>query len=536
MADDKRQVDLPPDDFTLDVRRWLGDRDYPDGGIYPNALNEEFDDRAAAVWVDGTRGFIGMWATGFAAEAATPQDRLTLIKHELFRRIMEVKNGGAAPGPEPPPVPSPLPVPPSGSRVLLPISGQLELIDGGRGGLRDRHGRRVFTGVHGGDLLSRYYRNPDYVRRQLDYFAAIGQQFVRTWTVLPGSWWAARTGNITPEMSGYWDALRNYARELVMRGLRWQVSQGDTAAHYTAQDARRGYMTKLGRALRDEGGTERLVISIDGGNEAWKNGEPDPVKLADMLDYFLRELPVPIVALTSVGDEGELNRYSMKPATVIAYHQTRFRYRHALERAWTAGYADYANATDPKAHPFLIDDEPAGVNNRDEDDQGPGTHVSALQDPSEWRDVEAMGMNAAVHFMGPQLYTLMTSPGVISDEEFSAYPAIANAPQLAAILPCDVQSWKQFHGGDGRDFSSLRVVGVSGNDTRCEHSMNMQSGEVVVGIYADEPGHHDLPVIRNFEGIIVNPGTLEKHPLKLKAGTKLPIDFNRGRVLIGKVS
>lgn len=422
--------------------------------------------------------------------------------------------------------PHPAPVPPS-TAVLAPIDGAVTLIDGGRGGVRDRIGRRVFVGVHAGDLLSRFYRDRAYVLAQLDYFQSIGVQFVRTWTVLPGTWWAARTGNIVPEMPGYWDTVRQFAGELVRRGLRWQVSQGDAARHYPGQLERRNFMRQLALTLSECGGIELLVISVDAGNEAWQNGEDDAAKLADILHAFVDVLPVPLSALTSAREEGQLNSYAVSPATTIAYHQSRFEFRRATERGWTAGYWD------GKQRAFLLSDEPVGVNNADGIDHV-GAHVSSTAHPEEWRDLEAIGMTYAVQMMTPQLVTVMTSPGVISDEPFANYPCIAHTVKLAALLPPDVQSWKPFHGGEGRSFSPLRVLGVESEHTRCEHALDTQTGNIVVGVYADAPGHFEFPAISGFDGVIINPGTLDRHPLSFAAGARVAMDFNRGRVLIGR--
>lgn len=517
----------PPRDLLLDARKWLSDPNYPNGGIYPNFLQETFDDHAAAVWIDDV--YVSLWQTQGPHDR--PLEKHENIKHEIFRQIKAVRESQGRPivdprPTEPPPLPpQPLPKPPSGHR---PIDGMVALIDGGRGGVRDAHGRRLLVGVHAGDLLARFYRDRRYVEAQLDYFQAIGVHFVRVWTVLPGDWWNARTGNITPEMPGYWETVRQFARELVKRGLRWQVSQGDAARHYHGAQERRNFMRQLATTLTECGGIDRLVISVDAGNEAWQNGEPDPVKLADMLRAFVDVLPVPLSALTSASDEGTLNEYAVAPATTIAYHQSRFHFRRATERAWTAGYWD------GKKRAFLLSDEPVGVNNADGIDRV-GAHVSVTENPAEWRNLEAIGMTYLVQLMTPQLLSVMTSPGVISDEPFANYPCIAHTVKLASTLPQDVQSWKHFHGGDGRDFSSLRVLGVASDHTRCEHALSMATGDVVVAVYGDpKSGPHEFPAISGFEGEVVNPGTLTREPIRFSAGAKVRMQFDYGRYLIGR--
>jgi len=506
-------IDFPPDDLTLSVRRWLATE------VYPGLLGEPFDDRAAAVWLDGSQGFVSLWVGGYG-NTLPPLERLEFIKHELYRRIDAVKRAGHPPDP----VPSPYP-----SAGFVPIVGTVELVDGGRGGLKDATGRRLFQGCHAGDLLSRYYRDADTARRALDTIAAAGCQFVRTWTVLPGPWWGARTGEFHPGLPGYWETVRAFARELVARGLWWQVSQGDMMRYYPGREERRHFMRSLAQTLKEEGGTERLVISVDAGNESWNgNGEDDPLKMADCLSAFLAVLPVPLSALTSAHDEGVLNEYAIEPASVIAYHQSRMAFRHAIERAFTASYWD------GKDRHYLMDDEPAGVNNADPGDR-PGGHVSATQNPAEWRELECMGMNAVVHLVTRQLYTFMSSPGVISDEPFENYPAMALAPKIAALLPADIQSWRLFHGGEGRPFSPERVFAVSGDNVRCDHAKAVD-GRVAVMVYVDEPCHLDLLAINGFEGEVIHPGTLDRAPMSFTAGQRVPMDLRRGRLLLGRYS
>jgi len=493
----------PPHDLLLDVRNWLGDPSYPHGGIYPHFLHEDFDPLAAAVWVDGV--YVELWQT--MGPENDPLAKHQAIKDEIFRRIEAQKRVRDAAN-QPAPAPTP---------VGLPIRGVLRLVDGGRGGLADDLGRRIFTGCHAGDLLSRFYRYPDAVRAHLDTISAAGCQFVRTWTILDGPWWAERTGEIHPEMPGYWQAVHFFARELVTRGLRWLVSQGDAMRHYQGDGQRRFFMRNLGLTLGEEGGIERLVIGVDGGNEAWQIGEPDPDRLATALAAFLEVLPVPIASLTSCADEGELNRYARTPSTVIDYHLSRMPFRHAIERCFTASYWD------GKLLPFLVSSEPPGG----------GPHVSATNHPEEWLDLEVTGTLALVHYLTKQLYVHMSSPGVISDEPFDRYPALAQGPKLAAMLPADIQSWRAFHGGEGRASSPERILAAPPGNFRCDH-VKAPDGRIACLVYVDEPCHLDLFAVNGFEGDVIHPGTLERVPFQFTQGQRVPVDLRRGRLFLGR--
>jgi len=493
----------PPQDLLLDVWNWLFDPNYPDGGIYPHFLNEPFTAEAAVVWVAGV--YVELWQT--TGPEDDPRAKHQHIKEEIFRRIEAIKRArDDANRPAPPPTP-----------VGLPIRGVLRLVDEGRGGLADDLGRRIFTGCHAGDLLSRFYRYPDAVRGHLDTISAAGCQIVRTWTILDGPWWAARTGEMHPEMPGYWQAVHFFSRELVTRGLRWLVSQGDAMRHYPGDGPRRFFMRNLGLTLAEEGGIERLVVGVDAGNEAWQNGEADPARLALALSAFLEVLPVPIASLTS-WDEEDLNRYARSPSTVIDYHLQRNPFRHAIERAFTASYWD------GKDKPFLVSSEPPGG----------GPHVSATNHPEEWLDLEVMGALALVHYLTKQLYTYMSSPGVISDEPFDRYPALAQGPKLAAMLPVDIQSWRAFHGGEGRASSPERILAVSGDHVRCDH-VKAPDGRIACLVYVDEPCHLDLLAINGFDGDVIHPGTLERVPFSFTQGQRVAVDLRRARLFLGHV-
>jgi len=509
------EIDYPPDDLTLRARQWLADVKYP-------SLGEPFDARAAAVWVDGSGGFVGLWVQGFAA-GETPEARYRAIQEEIERRIDAIVTGGQT-------------TPSAPADARRPIAGRLELVDGGRGGLRDAHGPGLFCGCHAGDLLARFYRDRDTALRALDAIGGAGHQFVRTWTVLEGPWWAARTGEVHPGLPGYWTVVHEFARALVARGLRWQVSQGDMLRYYPGQAERKAFMRDLAQTLVEEGGADQLVVSVDAGNEAWQNGEeyePTPAsvaRFAEVLQAFLTILPVSLSAMTSARDEGRLDSYAAVPASSIAYHGSRFHFRLAVERAWTAGYYD------AKAWPFLLADEPVGVNHRDGD--VPGGHVSATERPEDWRDDEAMGVYGVALLMTRQLPTWLSSPGVISDEPFEGYSSLGLWPRWAARLPQDLQTqaWTSFHGGEGRALSPRRIFAVPDDTVRCEHAMQLETGQTVALIYADAPGRFEIPIVNGAEGVLINPETFDETPVQLQAGQRWPVEFRRGRVFIGRAT
>lgn len=445
--------------------------------------------------------------------------------------------------------PQPTPIPPQPGAGLPPLHGDVALIDGGLGGIKDASGRRLAVIKHAGDFVARVINDPNgktFVAQQLDYLVSVYVQVLRVWFFLPSEWWRTppRPGNATPTDSRWEPAVRWLYEQCKVRGLYLQADGGDLLQFPQADRVR--YAERWGVITRESGVG---LFSIGVGNEGWQNGEsgeatPDSVqRMTEVLQAFERGYGrrVGLSTLTSVRDEGLLNDYvrGTDAPTVISFHNSRFSFRHATERAWTAAYAKEAAANDPKLRDYLLDDEPCGVNSKDGPvGSGPGTHVSATN-PSDmviWRKLEAYGTYMAAHYIGRQTPTIFTSPGVVSDEPFSVYPHVAHVATIAALLPKDVQAWKHFHGGDGRDFSGLRILGVDVDDlVRCDHALNEETGDVVVVIYCTEPGSYRLPVVSGFEGHIITPDeTLFKHPLTLTAGTTIDIAMEHGRILIGR--
>jgi len=374
------------------------------------------------------------------------------------------------------------------------------------------------VGLHAGDLLARAkHFGWEPVLAALDYASSRGFHFVRTWTVLPGDWWASapRPGNIVPEMPDYWPIVHRFCEELKSRKLRWLVSQGDMARHYAETSKRKEFMHNLAQTLVDKGGLD-IVFGVDGGNEAWQNGEPDAARLSEHVQAFVDVLKVPFISLTSAADEGELNKYAYAPTTVTDYHLSRMPFRHAIERCFTSSYWD------GKKYPFEISSEPPG----------PGKYVSATNNPAEWLEMEVMGTLALVHLMTKQVPVAMSSPGVISDEPFDNYPQLELFPKATTVLPSDIQSWNLFHGGEGRSFSPDRILAVSGDNVRCDHARN--GSDYACLVYQNEPGPLNLYAVNGFEGIILNPADMTSQPISFNKGQTVNLNFRRARLLLGK--
>lgn len=398
-------------------------------------------------------------------------------------------------------------------------------------GISDATGHRLLVVAHAGDLLARNYRDQATVDDHLNAMAARGYHGVRTWTVLYGTYWANFTGEIHADMPGYWDTVRDFARELVSRKLRWMVSQGDLMRWANRTQVRRDFMRQLALVLREEGGTDSLVMAVDAGNETIWNGEDNPQALKDALDAFLQVLPVPFATLTSWDDEHPFDYWM--PGLQRDNHSSRGPWPMPPRRVFNGGY---------EPHPRIYVSQSEGPGQGVQEyggDRRIGHHVSATDRPNEWNDnnPETVGVQAMAHVIGKGLYVYFCSPGVVSDEPFTNYTAFDVVPQLFRRMPRTVQSWGIFHGGNGRPFSPDRVLGVPDNDdlqVRCDHAAGPY-GERVCLAYGP-PGSYSLPVINNFQGHVIHPGTLEETAVTWRRGERVRLDWHRGRVIHGFIS
>jgi hypothetical protein len=180
-------MDYPPDDFTLAVKTWLKDE------IYPGLLQEPWTDRADAVWVSGSGGWLGLWTGGFGSGLA-PHARMELIKHELYRRIKSVKFRNP-------------------TTAVNRISGQLKVDNLG---FADDNGPLSPLLCHFGEAFSAYIRRPDDVRQELDRIQQAGYHGIRFWDVL-GYYNQNRPGDPNPWKA--WEGSLSYRLSAVLGEL-----------------------------------------------------------------------------------------------------------------------------------------------------------------------------------------------------------------------------------------------------------------------------------------------------------------------------
>jgi len=497
-------VDLPPDDYTLEIARWLREE------IYPGLLQEPWTERAHVVWVDGTRGFIGLWADGTGAGLA-PADRLEVCRQELYRRVHDVKFPVAAP-----------------ARALR---GQLRVE-----GLtyRDDTGFVLPVLCHFGEAFSAYVRRPEAVRAELDRIRDAGYQGIRFWDVLgyydrsrpddPNVWISWEGREVTPvpfvAFSGrpiaatplYYTQLEAFLRELQARGLVAHHSRGDLNA--IPFDQVLEHCRRVGEVQRTVGPS--VVALNESLNEAWQNGVPEADRLRQMGDalgaHALRGM--------SCGDDGyggetpdELHRLQRDVAIIHGYRGGASRNR--IGHIHAVGYETLPGAGVPGWQ-----GEPAG----------PGDGVSVGREES----VEALCLMAAMALVTRQAWVYMSGVGVFWTSSIAAMPGFRAVARVPTLLPADVMAWPRIiHGGDL--FRGERVFAANAAGTlRCDQVF-AGDGRFVALVYGDA-GPWEIPVERTFEGEVIDLVRADRAPLRLHAGSTWGVSWDVGRLVIGRVA
>ncbi len=393
------------------------------------------------------------------------------------------------------------------------------------GAFCDDTGSRLPVLCHAGDLLALYVRDPSWAEVELDTIAATGYLGVRTWTWLDGPYWEGLGRTITPEEAGYWGAVDRFAGALRVRGLRWLVSQGDMLRY--AWD-RRAFMHQLAETLRDAGGLQ-IVCGVDGGNESWKNGESDPIRLREAVDAFRIVLDVPIWSLTSPSDEkpADLDRYSGSVYDVHGYRGDHVadKIRHAFSIPFEGKPACRLGIQSEPPGPGAI--EESGL-------------VSSMGHWGEM-DAEAMALLTAMHLMARQMSVYFSSPGVSCRErgEFSRQPGFRESAVIASVLPPDLMRFQTLcHGGDSQ--RGRRVLCATGKDDyliRADHAIH-DDGRFVIIAYAATPGDWvvGLKIERGCELTTIHPVTRDTFgPTRYWSDDTLGLHFRHGRIITGRL-
>lgn len=422
---------------------------------------------------------------------------------------------------------------PSGPLGVAPaplrrVVGRLRLDQ--RHAFRDDVGCLNPTYAHSGDLFSVFVRDAARALGELDAVAAAGYHGLRVWITLgcgpntahgchPSDYWYRREvgPDVTPD---YWGHLRAFRDALVARGLRLVASQGDLSQ---LRD-RRAFMERLA-ALDTE---SPFLDFVDGGNEMWQNGEPDPAKLAQFVRWYADAGGQALKTLTDAPLYGpdappppqQFDTWSIPPADLFDVHS--FRGGNSWDKRrhiWGYTYPGHG--------------APAKKNGINSEPPGGGARVSAIENAHEMDD-EAVALLALASHLGRQAFVWFSGEGVILDAGLRTEPGFAAVPRAVALLPEDVQTFEtQTHSepnaaGRQRVLESDAPKGVR-IDGRIAHD-----GRFAFTIDGP-PGTYPLRVARSFDGHLYHPGTAEGIEVHAAAGDWITVTFTRGRLLVGRV-
>lgn len=428
-------TDYPPDDFTLAVRFWLADE------IYSGLLGQIFDERAAAVWIDGSQGFVSLWIGGLGV-GQSPEVRLQLCKEELYRRIQKVAQGD-------------LPVVP-GQPSSRPLIGPLR-VEGKF--FRDDTGFRRVLFCSWFPALRILRDDPSEFERQINVIADAGYQGIRVFLAVGGwmDFWDGR--EVVPVSFKKWhytqnflrsdrsdglqlsawpdydDLLRNLLRACKVRGLRLHVTTGDMQMICPDPNQELELHKRFARICAEEGGRDVIALAeVTNEFPLNRNGGDSPASIEQMgrIIRAWREL-IPGV-LTAQGaipqnEEPESLRLSSTHGDICMTHTTRDPFAMSLKRTLGLVYweGDYRGFEKP-----FWQGEPSG----------PGADsYQRLDDPASLTALYAM------HALTGQASNQFSGPAVRSKVPLESVWGFRELPRLfAAHLPEDVAAWE--HGSN----------------------------------------------------------------------------------------
>lgn len=419
-----------------------------------------------------------------------------------------------------------VPPEPEAPKPTRPVVGRLRLE---AGGFRDDLGFLNPVYAHAGDLLSVYVRDKARALAELDKIAAVGYHGARVWITLgcgpnthrgcgPHEYWYGREvgPHVTPD---YWGELRSFRDALVARQLRLVASQGDL----TQIQHRREYAEQLA-ALDNEA---PFIDFLDGGNEMWQNGEPDPRRLAEFVGWYAAAGGKALKTLTDAPLYGpdapppaeQFNRYSIPPADLNDVHS--FRGGHSWNKrqhCWGYMYKGHGAPLLENA----INSEPPGY----------GARVTATENMHELDD-EALAMIAAGSFLGRMAFVWFSGQGVFLEGGLDQERGFEAAARVAGLLPADVMTFRHQTHSQPTPAGSERVLEGDGDKELRIDGRIADDGRFAFTIDGP-PGVYRIPVRRAFVGELIH-YTGERVPVEGRVGDTLTVSFTRGRLFVGKL-
>jgi hypothetical protein len=374
-------------------------------------------------------------------------------------------------------------------------------------------------GLHTGDLFLCQTEGKD-ITPILDLAAEYGYHFTRQWITLMwfkqgNSFWGNR-GCSPAVTENYYNWIRKNIEMHIERGLKMHLSMGDLNG-VSYQDLVSLY-TNVANLIY-EYGQEYFIFpgEVNESRDTFIGASAADIK--SLVDIIRRKNPDIEYALTSYSGYVDI----LKAEEYTANFQRGY-YKHGYRdgRYWDKirhynndGYEYYSQIRVVGA-----DHEPVGV----------GKWVSVTANKEEL-NASAMGLIAAASCITRQSFTYLCSPGIKWDEDFLNMPGFTTVPQLIAMLPKGLCNGTLHH--SGTTWRNTRVFEAVG-EFRVDGSIRSDG---LFGYVAYGPGDRiKLPVNRSFDGMLINPSTLEVTSISGEAGNFLPeLGYDKGFILTGMV-
>jgi hypothetical protein len=299
------------------------------------------------------------------------------------------------------------------------------------------------------------------LNRNLSLFAAKGFNYVRILTMV--SWdgleiapvaFTNRAGRIIPAWPDYWQQFRDLLDLASQHGLRVEVTVFADAQY--VMPARATRQAHLDGILANIAGREGCILHLEVANEAWQNGFPGALGIADLrafTKYLADRTPVP-VAITSnddTSDQGIIALYRDSAADLATIHFSRDT--RTSEGGWLP-VRDSFRAGNLPGVPPVSSNEPIG----------PGSSVGSESDPIK---LCAAAMFAYLANLPSYVYHsragvfgyVRCCPPAGDEESFDDSAGINAYRHVRQILPPDLANWVR---NDGLEPSAPFTVFCNG--------------------------------------------------------------------------
>ena len=390
------------------------------------------------------------------------------------------------------------PPPPKERGALPPLEGQLS-VDGMA--YVDASGRRVPLFCHAGDLLCLF------VEGRLEGSQEKEQRIHRAFADLRThgysglrSWWSIRwSGN--PHR--YWGDRRlnpsdDTHRRLIAEclrigsedyGLQWHLALG------SAEEVQPQQMTDAWHWMAEVVAAHpQWFALIEGLNEAYHTGEPDPAVVEKWVNICRNRNPTVLHALSAAAGAGyseekhELAKWTPDWQQIYLVHASRDNnWGDQTRHVFSTGYKRASRRLGWSG-------EPPGMR------WGPHQRVSGMPQAHEWTDRPwRYAFYLAVTAMCRQMPTFMCSHGVCLEGRFRDAPGFDLAPRLISDLPPDIMAYDEIYHG-GTTHRSRRVIQAP-DHCRADH-VRRSNGACVIAVYPERPEivEQDLVFDRAWKG------------------------------------